>query len=85
MEVKTELSEAAVALLRHRLETKDNHVTPSNLEAYRELERAGIMFAISGFVSGPEASFRFSDDGWAWINDRDNPYALLPESPVRGH
>jgi hypothetical protein len=38
------------------------------------------MFAISGFVSGPEASFRFTDVGWQWVNDPANPYALRPES-----
>ena len=64
METKT-LSEAALALLRYRLMTKDNRVDDSNREAYRELARAGIMFAVSGFASGPEASFRFTDDGWA--------------------
>ncbi len=64
METKI-LSEAALALLRNRLTTKDNRVNDSNREAYRELVRAGIMFAVSGFASGPEASFRFTDDGWA--------------------
>jgi hypothetical protein len=64
METKT-LSEAALALLRYRLTTKDNRVNDSNREAYRELVGAGIMFAVSGFASGPEASFRFTDEGWA--------------------
>jgi hypothetical protein len=58
------LSEAALALLRHRLATKDNRVDDSNREAYRELARAGIMYPVSGFVGGPEASFRFTDEGW---------------------
>ncbi|MGP0063121.1 MAG: hypothetical protein ACLQGP_05885 [Isosphaeraceae bacterium] len=58
------LSEAALTLLRHRLATRDNRVTAANLEAYRELVRAGIMFAVSGFATGPEASFRFTDEGW---------------------
>jgi hypothetical protein len=61
----THLSAAALALLRQRLATKDNRVDDSNREAYRELVRAGIMFAVSGFASGPEASFRFTDKGWA--------------------
>ena len=58
------LSDDALELLRYRLATRDNRVTASNLEAYRELVRAGIMFAVSGFATGPEASFRFSDEGW---------------------
>jgi hypothetical protein len=49
-----ELSEAARALLRYRLATKDKTVTDANREAYRELARAGIMYPVSGFVSGPE-------------------------------
>ena len=77
MEVKTELSKAAIALLRRRLETQDNRVDDSNQEAYRELVHAGIMFAVSGFVSGPEASFRFTDEGWApraeFIGDGSHP------------
>jgi hypothetical protein len=42
------LSAAAQALLRHLLATKDMSVTPTNLETYRELVRAGIMFPMSG-------------------------------------
>ena len=59
------LSEAALALLRYRLTTKDHWVNDSNREAYRELVQAGIIFTVSGFASGPEASFRFTDEGWA--------------------
>jgi hypothetical protein len=74
--MKTEmLSREAIALLRYRLETRDNQVTSTNLEGYRELVRAGVMFAVSGFVSGPEASLRFSDAGWAWVNGPDSPCA----------
>ena len=64
MPVKTELSDTAIALLRYRLASKDNRVTDADREAYRELEQAGIMFALSGLATGSEASFRFSDSGW---------------------
>jgi hypothetical protein len=84
MATVTELSKAALDLLRHRLATRDNRVTTANMEAYRELVKAGIMFAVSGFVTGPEASFRFTDAGWQWVNDPANPYALQEESPVPG-
>ena len=60
-------SDAAQTLLRHRLATRDNRVTAADKEAYRELVRAGIMFAVSGFATGPEASFRFTDAGWVWL------------------
>jgi hypothetical protein len=39
----THLSAAALALLRHRLATKDNRVDDSNRDAYMELVRAGIV------------------------------------------
>ncbi len=78
------LSDAAQALLRHRLATRDNRVTAANKEAYRELVRAGIMFAVSGFATGPEASFRFTDEGWAWVNDPASHFASPLESPLPG-
>jgi hypothetical protein len=59
------LSEAAVALLRSRVDGGSRHVDASNLEAYRELARAGIMYAVSGFTSGPEYLFRWTDEGYA--------------------
>jgi hypothetical protein len=38
---------------------------PENLECSRELASAGVMFPLSGFVSGEDANFRFTDFGWA--------------------
>lgn len=64
MEVKTELSESALAVLRSRVRGGTRAVDESNLEAYRELERAGIMYAVSGFTSGPEYLFRWTDEGY---------------------
>ncbi len=72
------LSDAALALLRHRLATKDGTVTPENLEAYRELARAGIMYPVSGFASGPEAVFRFTEAGWARREEWLSAPALRP-------
>lgn len=60
-----QLSTEALALLRYRMESKDKKATPDNIEAYRELECAGIMYSVSGFVSGPEYLFRWTDSGWA--------------------
>jgi hypothetical protein len=60
------LSDAALALLRFRVEGGSRHVDDSNREAYRELARAGIMYPVSGFISGPEYLFRWTDEGWAW-------------------
>ena len=59
------LSEAARALLRDRIEGASREVDGSNLDVYRELARAGIMYPVSGFVSGPEYLFRWTDAGWA--------------------
>lgn len=39
-------------------------VTPDNLDAYRELTKAGLMEPFSGFMRGPEATFRFTQEGW---------------------
>ena len=58
------LSPDAMGLLRHMLATKDQSVTPDNLEAYRELVRTGIMFPISGMVGGPESRFLFTSEGF---------------------
>ncbi len=82
--MQTDLSEGALALLRHRLATRDNRVTAANKGAYRELVRAGIMFAVSGFATGPEASFRFSDDGWAWVNGPASPFVSKSDSAAHG-
>jgi hypothetical protein len=59
------LSDAALAVLRSRVQGGSRHVDASNLEAYRELARAGIMYPVSGFISGPEYLFRWTDEGWA--------------------
>ncbi len=59
------LSEAALALLRARVAGGSRAVDDSNREAYRELARAGIMYPVSGFISGPEYLFRWTDEGWA--------------------
>ena len=59
------LSDAAMAVLRSRVEGGSREVNASNLEAYRELERNGIMYALSGFTSGPEYLFRWTDEGFA--------------------
>jgi len=61
---KIALSEAALPLLRNCLETRRVAVTDGNRETYRELACAGIMYPVSGFVSGPEANYRFTDAGW---------------------
>lgn len=60
----TQLSDAARSLLRLRVAGARVPVTPQNVEAYRELARAGIMDPISGFTHGPEANFRFTAEGW---------------------
>jgi hypothetical protein len=67
------LSEVARDLLRRRL-AGDDRVTPENLEAYRELATARIMYPVSTWAGGPESVFRFTFAGWErreeWINGR---------------
>lgn len=76
------LSESALDLLRQILETHRAAVTAENRETYRELVRAGIMFPVSGFVSGPEANFRFTDEGWQWVNGPASPVSWKSGSPA---
>jgi hypothetical protein len=68
----TNLSDAARDLLRRRLDG-DDRVTPENLEAYRELATARIMYPVSTWAGGPESVFRFTFAGWErreeWINE----------------
>lgn len=62
----TILSDAAMDLLRRLVLTDDRvEVTSENKGCYRELATAGIMYPISGMTRGPEANFRFTDEGWA--------------------
>lgn len=61
---ETRLTDAARTLLRHQIATSDNRVTGANKDAYRERERAGIMYPVSTFARGPEAYYRFTDEGW---------------------
>ncbi len=76
------LSDAALALLRRRLTGERVAVTAENREAYRELAAARLMYPVSGFVSGPEASFRFTELGWhrreEWL--KGSVPADLPQS-----
>jgi hypothetical protein len=58
------LSEPALAVLRSRIDGGSRRVDSCNIEAYRELARAGIMYPVSGFTSGPEYLFRWTDEGW---------------------
>jgi hypothetical protein len=58
------LSEAAQAQMRLHMEQDGIRVDDANREAYRELARAGIMYPVSTFTRGPEAYFRFTDEGW---------------------
>ena len=58
------LSKEARNLLRRRASDEHIEVTPDNLEAYRDLARAGVMVPVSTFIGGPESLFRFTQEGW---------------------
>ena len=58
------LSRAARDLLRRRANQECVEVTSENLEAYRELARAGVMYPCASFTRGPESVFRFTEEGW---------------------
>jgi hypothetical protein len=75
------LSNGARNLFRRRVAGEDVQVTPDNLKSYRELARAGVMEPFSGFMRGPEAVFRFTEDGWKMRQElqrsRFTPSAML--------
>jgi hypothetical protein len=66
-----ELSREALSILRRRANCEPVEVTPENLEAYRELARAGVMQPVSAFLKGPESVFRFIKEGWEHRYDAD--------------
>jgi hypothetical protein len=79
--MQSKLSKDARNLLRRRAHGEHVEVTPDNLEAYRELARAGVMEPFSGFMRGPEAVFRFTQEGWdrreKFQRSRSTPLAML--------
>jgi hypothetical protein len=75
------LSDAALAVLRSRVAGGSRHVDDSNREAYRELARGGIMYPVSGFTSGPEYLFRWTDFGWQRRFELANGSAIPSASP----
>jgi hypothetical protein len=76
----TTLSGAAMSLLHECVNAEANpRVDASNLEAYRELAEAGVMYPVSTFKRGPESVFRFTEGGWA---DRHRILARTAGSPA---
>jgi hypothetical protein len=76
------LSTDARNLLRRRVNGELVEVTPENLEAYRELARAGVMYPLAGFMRGPESVFRFAEDGWNRRMDLQRPAWRLTRSAM---
>jgi hypothetical protein len=76
------LSKDAMKLLRRCALGEHIEVTPDNLEAYRELARAGVMEPFSGFMRGPEAVFRFTQEGWD-KRERFQPRRFTPSAMLR--
>jgi hypothetical protein len=58
---KSDLSEAAVALFRLRLDRHgDVRVDDTTRTVYRELAHAGLMIAVSTYAGGPESAYRLT-------------------------
>ena len=73
-----DLSGSARDLLRRLLAGERVDVDERNLPAYRELARARVMYPVSGFAGGPEASFRFTEQGWSRRDEWLAPSAGSP-------
>jgi len=72
------LSAEALFLLRRRWTQEWVEVNDQTKPSYRELAAAGLMYPVSGFTHGPEANFRFTEEGWAMrLNDAAAPPAGL--------
>jgi hypothetical protein len=76
------LSEYARNLLRRRAAGEHIEVTADNLEIYRELARAGVMYPLSAFMQGPEAVFRFTEGGWNMREALQRPSRLFTPSAM---
>jgi hypothetical protein len=78
---RIELSRAARRTLSRHL-AGDKKVTDANLEAYRELARAGIMIPVSTFIAGPDALFRFTWQGWERRQEFQRPLPRFSASAI---
>ncbi len=64
MDVKMELSDAALALLRRHFEQRGGiPVDDTTREPYRELSREGLMIVGHSFVGGREAFYTLTEIG----------------------
>jgi hypothetical protein len=72
------LSEDALALFRLHVERDGIRVDDANREAHRELARAGLMDPVSGFTRGPEAYYRFTEEGWTRREELLNARTAAP-------
>jgi len=82
---QTNLSEAARSLMRlhfsgHSLrmgrgatDSLPGRTVEETRTAYRELARAGLMYSVSGFASGPESHYRMTEEGWKCRDDFQRP------------
>jgi hypothetical protein len=73
------LSAEALSILRRRWTQEWVEVNDQTRPLYRELAAAGLMYPVSGFTRGPEANFRFTEEGWALrLNDAAAPQSGSP-------
>src|SRR4051812_5386494 len=50
--------------------------------AYRELVRAGLMYPVSGFASGPESHYRIAEEAWNLRDDLQRPVSRFSFSAM---
>jgi hypothetical protein len=74
----TNLSEAALRLLRRRTSGERVPVTDDTRPAYRELAGAGLMVAGHSFTGGRESMFKFTETGWSQATETWPEESALP-------
>lgn len=76
------LSEAALDLLRRRLDRERVPVTDATRPAYRELAEAGLAIPLHTMTGGDESAYRLTEAGVNFLANRHASSSASP-SPVR--
>ena len=77
-----DLSDAALAFLRRRLDGERIAVDEFSRQVYRELAAAGLMIPLHRMTGGDEGAFRWTEAGATFFS---NHHAFSEASPAPAH